>query len=151
LAISEKRIFILSAIGPVEVGELDLRDEDNVAETIFCCYFRTEQGRSQLIADLKTVAGDASAAGEFEKLSDSAEYSELIGTIHWWAHTKRKPYHVYKLKAEFLPYHTSCAITFAEPEPNAIKLAVLRSLQILEQDKSRVHEFFGFDSGSEIG
>ncbi len=142
----ETRVFICGTIGPVEIDEIDLRDEDALLETIFCCFFRTEEGRTQFMSDLKRVAADASVAQEMIQTASTDELQELIETVNWWAHTKRKPYHAYKLKAEYPPYSSSCAIAFIEPESNDLKLAVLRSLQVLEQDKSRVHEFFGFDT-----
>ncbi len=145
MATLDARVLICGPIGPVEIDEINLHDEDAITETIFCCFFRTETSRNLFLSDLKRVAGDASATAEIEQTASSNEMLELIGAVNWWAHSKRKPYHAYRLKAEYPPYSSSCAISFVEPEANDLKLAVLRSLQVLEQDKSRVHEFFGFD------
>jgi hypothetical protein len=152
------RIIITGAFGVETLNDFSPADEEELEEKVFCCFFRTLDQRTAFLDQLRAIAAESaqpqlgtlppsSFAEAIEHIRSGADEMEvLLAAVRWWVIVKRKTYHAYRLKAEFMPYNTSCAVSFAELDPNTLRLSVLRSLQVLEEEKSRIVDFFGLDA-----
>jgi hypothetical protein len=154
----DSRIMITGPLGVETLNDFSPADEEELEEKVFCCFFRTLDQRTEFLDQLRAIASESaqptsaitlptSFEAAIEQIQSGADETEvLFATVRWWVTVRRKAYHAYRLKAEFAPYNTSCAVSFTELDPNMLRLSVLRALQVLEEEKSRIVDFFGLDA-----
>ena len=154
----DSRIMITGALGVETLNDFAPADEEGLEEKVFCCFFRTLDQRTEFLDQLREIAAESaqpqsamalptSFEEAMEHIQSGADETEILfAAVRWWVTVRRKAYHAYRLKAEFTPYNTSCAVSFREMDPNMLRLSVLRALQVLEEEKSRIVDFFGLDA-----
>jgi len=131
-------------------------------EILFVAFFKTAELRADLLARLREAAkepiaaeGDREAAAvdigrEFTtqwKAGNTAE--ALVIAVRWWSNVKRLPYHAYSLKAGVGPYVTSCLVAFDAPDTVTMRFNLARAVDVLERERSRVMDFFGWEGTTE--
>ena len=132
-------------------------DLDVPEELVYCCLFRSLDGRSDFLARLKAVAGEPMVAredlqairdelvDEYLKLSAAGLAAEAFFTVaRWWVAVKRRTYHSYSLRIGAGPYRTSCVISFRPLAPQMIRNAFETATYTLAQEKEHVLDSFGF-------
>lgn len=132
-------------------------DARHPEDIVFCCFFRELEQRAEFLKQTRFIAGtpltvDADTqtlteqlADEYRALQSSGNEQEAVYTaVRWWSGILRRGYHTYSLKIGFAPYRTSCILSFQELDADSIRYNLSRALQMLERDKGRVLDFFGF-------
>ena len=131
-------------------------------ELLFVAFCKTPEMRTELLQQLKASAAlqpvaepDRAAAertldADFREQWAEGETSDaLVTAVRWWTQLKRKPYHAYSLKAGVGPYRTSCLVAFVEPDTVTMRFNLARALDVLERERTRVMDFFGWDGTTE--
>ena len=136
--------------------------DPNPQDLLFVAFFKTAELRSELLDQLRQLAKaplplDASAEAVeaelkqqyAEKWEDGDTSEALVTAVRWWTQIKRKPYHAYSLKAGVGPYVTSCLVAFDEPDTETMRFNLARALDVLERERNRVMDFFGWEGSTE--
>jgi hypothetical protein len=144
----DSRIILTTPLGAEELADFSPEEPGELADVAFVCFFRTEDDRARFLGRLKTAAANQEnppTAGEIAALAEEERETALVeACVRWWTSASRKPYHAYKLKADYSSFRTSCAVTFEEAAQDELRLSVLRAIQVLEEDRTRVEDFFGW-------
>ena len=132
-------------------------DARHPEDIVFCCFFRELEQRAAFLKQTRFIAGTPltveadtqtlteQLADEYRALQSAGNAQEAVYTaVRWWSGILRRGYHTYSLKIGFAPYRTSCILSFQELDTDSIRYNLSRALQMLEQDKGRVIDFFGF-------
>jgi hypothetical protein len=130
--------------------------------TLFVAFCKTTEMRADLLERLREAA---KAPGSLEEERETVErgldeqYRDqwragetdeaLVTAVRWWTQVKRQPYHAYSLKAGVGPYRTSCLVAFEEPDAMTMRFNLARALDVLERERTRVMDFFGWDGTTE--
>lgn len=130
----------------------------NPTEVLFVAFCKTTEMRAELLESLRAAAKEPAIAETdrepiereldvtFRNQWETGETAEaLVTAARWWTRIKSKPYHVYSLKAAVGPYGTSCLIAFDEPDAVTMRFNLARALDVLERERTRVMDFFGWD------
>lgn len=131
-------------------------------EVLFVAFCKTAEMRAELLERLREVAKAPplpesereAAAGtldvEYRDHARAGETAEaLVTAVRWWTQIRRKPYHAYSLKAGVGPYRSSCLVAFEEPDAVTMRFNLARALDVLERERTRVMDFFGWEGSTE--
>jgi hypothetical protein len=151
-------IVITSPIGvqdPAESTPFDAMEPD---ELVFCCFFRELEQRAEFLGHIRAIAAERHPPGldrqaraselvaEYRRQYAAGESGEaLLTAIRWRASVQQRGYHIYSLKVGFAPYRTSCVVSFAELDADAIRQNLAHALRLMERERSRVLGFFGLE------
>ena len=131
-------------------------------ELLFVAFCKTTEMRAELLQRLKASAGLPPIPEPERELAEKREdetfreewtagetAEALVTAVRWWTQIKRKPYHAYSLKAAVGPYRTSFLVAFDEPDTVTMRFNLARALDILERERTRVMDFFGWEGATE--
>lgn len=153
-------MLILSANGTglADLAETHPFTEEAPASLVFCCFFRSLDARSRLLADLRRTAGsppppddelethEVRIASEFAELAaEGAHADAMVRLIRWWAGLRRQTYQVYRLRVAAAPYVTSCVITFSEIPEDELRVHVTGACTYVEALRRRILDGFGLE------
>lgn len=156
----EHNVLILSADGNglADLAETHPFVEEAPEAMVFCCFFRSLEARSRLLADLQRTAGsppppdderethEVRIASEFAELAlQGAHADAMVRLIRWWAGLKRQTYQVYRLRVAAPPYVTSCVITFSEIPEEELRTHVTGARTYVEAMRRRILDGFGLE------
>ena len=160
--VADIRVLITSPANATHSDNYSPLEDPNPENLLFVAFFKTLELRSELLDRLRQLAkaglqADASVGDiegglkrEYvEKWEDGDTSEALVIAVRWWTQVKRKPYHAYSLKPGVGPYVTSCLVAFEEPDTDTMRFNLARALDVLERERSRVMDFFGWDGTTE--
>jgi hypothetical protein len=157
--IADVRVLITSpasathdaGFSPFQYGDPD--------EILFVGFCKTLDLRADLLRRLREAATQAAGSSSVDSLELERQFEAemaggetagaLITAVRWWTQVKRKPYHAYSLKAGVGPYVTSFLVAFDEPDTLSMRFNLARAVDVLERERTRVMDFFGWEGSTE--
>lgn len=131
-------------------------------EILFVAFCKTTEMRADLLERLRATAKAAPVPEADQQATERETESEylahwqagdtaeaLVTAVRWWTQVRRKPYHAFSLKAGVGPYRTSCLVSFDEQDAVTMRFNLARALDLLERERTRVMDFFGWDGATE--
>ncbi len=159
---ADVRVLITSPAAATHDETYSPLAEPNSEALLFVAFCKTPEMRSGLLdrlreaAKLPAVPAEQREAIERKMKDNYAEHwaagdtgEALVTAVRWWTQIGRRPYHVYSLKAGVGPYRTSFLVAFDEPNAATMRFNLARALDVLERERNRVMDFFGWDGNTE--
>jgi hypothetical protein len=125
-------------------------------EIVYCCFFKSKDIRQEFLTWLQrsSIIPDKERSVRLEedliaKWYQSKEQEDerncLLILIQWWMNCQKKPYHVYRMKAEFSPYESSCLLSLSELTEQDLRYNMVLGIEEMEERKREIMGEFGFD------
>ena len=125
-------------------------------EIVFCCFFKSKDIRQNFLMELqrssiipekdRTVRLEEDLIAKWYQSKERKDEREcLFILIQWWMNCQKKPYHVYRLKAEFSPYEASCILSLSELTEQDLRYNMVLGMEEMEERKREIMGEFGFD------
>ncbi len=131
-------------------------------ELVLCCLCRSEDGRRKLLRDMRFAAGQPSPEADrreeetrnvVEAFADAWEREDyaaaLLAVIRWRCVLRGGPYHTYALRESDPPYPWRFLVTFEEQDAPTLRAAVAKVDRLLQDERERIMDFFGWGVGDD--
>ena len=148
----DQQVIATTSAGVAFADRLAFDDPNRLADTVFCCFFRSEAFRADFLDSIRGILAVLGMETP-ESLKDGPpeDAEPLERALHAWYAATGKGYHAYRLRISVGPYRTSCAIAFREVSPQVIGRRMVEAVTRLEEGRGRVMSAFQFGNKADFG